>query len=117
MSEENNNPVRKYLLDDLNKLKEKRKESKNRFLEGVESQDITASLEIDILNADINVIIEEGKSFRKILELLESLKGQEVNDEMLTSFVKYRDYLKSQINSSKEIIKIKEETKNFEDSL
>lgn len=99
--------LREILSSDFKSLKKSRTE-----LDETKKSDIISGLK-----SEKDVLVEHGGAVKKISELVEALKGETVTDEHVEMVQKYLTYLRNQLTTTQQNIKMEEETKEIENML
>lgn len=96
--------LRSLLSVDYKELKKSRSEN-----EKLKSTDV-----IDGLKSEKEILISHGGAIKKFAEIVEALNGQTVSQEHIEIVSKYLTYLRNQLNSVQQTIKLEEEAKEID---
>ena len=99
--------LREILSSDFKSLKKSRSD-----LEDTKKTDLITGLK-----GEKDVLVEHGGAVKKIGEIVEALKGEVVTDEHVEMVQKYLTYLRNQMTTIQQNIKMEEETKEIENML
>ena len=96
--------LREILSSDFKSLKKSRSD-----LDETKKSDLITGLK-----GEKDVLVEYGGAIKKIGELVDALKGEVVSDEHVEMVQKYLSYLRNQLTTTQQNIKMEEETKEIE---
>ena len=96
--------LREILSSDFKSLKKSRSD-----LDETKKSDLITGLK-----GEKDVLVEHGGAIKKIGELVDALKGEVVSDEHVEMVQKYLSYLRNQLTTTQQNIKMEEETKEIE---